>query len=179
MGMILSEPNGHPQDLKRALSLLREAVGDGFVAAMHSAGLLLVNHPDLCNSHQEALNYLSEAADAGTWQSSLVMGALARDGKWVPQDDQQAYLHFRAGAIQGGDTASALVANDLQVLSNRISAEDRAKLDEQAENWAHHHDQHISKLYKGSNGGFGTGSVALEAPAPGSHAGTLRPLTAF
>jgi TPR repeat protein len=178
MGMILSG-SGPRQNLKRALSLLRESAAAGFVPAMHSAGLLLVNHPAMCSSHEEALTYLSDAASAGTWQSSLILGALSRDGKWVPQDDKQAYLHFRAGAMQGGDTAQTLVENDLKALSLRISQEDRASLDKEAEAWAHDHDRLISRVYKPSKGGSTADSVALENPGPGSHAGTLRPFTAF
>jgi hypothetical protein len=178
MGMILSQPNGN-ENLKRALSLLREAAGAGFVPAMHAAALLLVNHPEMCKSHQEALTYLNDAAAAGTWQSSLVLGALSRDGKWVPQDDRQAYLYFRAGAIQGRDAAQALVANDLQNLSTKITPEDRASLDKQAEAWAQSHDQLIARVIKQTKGGSTGGSVALVSPAPGVHAGTLRPFTAF
>jgi TPR repeat protein len=177
MGMILSAPTGHRQNIKRALSLLRQSAAAGFVAAMHSAGLLLVNHPEICTSHQEALTLLNDAAAAGTWQSSLVLGALARDGKWVPQDDRQAYYHFRAGAIQGGDAAKALVAHDLQVLSTKIGAEEQALLDEQARDWAQDHSQHVSMLYKGQKTGPAT--VALASPASGTHAGVLLPFSAF
>ena len=179
MGMILSEPSGHSQDPKRAMSLFRQSAAAGFVPAMHSLGRLLVNHPELCDSHEEALKLLHDAAAAGTWQSSMVLGALARDGKWVPRDDRQAYLHFRAGALQGGDPAKALVANDLQRLSATISAEDRAKLDDQAQAWAHEHGRLISMLYKSQKNGSSGGSVALVTPSGGAHAGTLLPLTAF
>lgn len=179
MGMILSEQPGHPKDTKRALSLFRQSAAAGFVPAMHAAGRLLVNNPELCNSHEEALKLLNDAAEAGTWQSSMILGALARDGKWVPQDDRQAYAHFMAGGIQGGDAAKALVANDLERLSARISAEDREKLDEQAQSWAHEHGQLLSMLYRNQKASFGGGSVALATPATGAHAGTLLPLTAF
>lgn len=178
MGMILSQPSEH-ENLNRALSLLREAAGAGFVPAMHSVALLLVNHPEMCKSHQEALTYLNDAAAAGTWQSSLVLGALSRDGKWVPQDNKQAYLYFRSGAIQGGETAQALATNDLQALSAKITPEDRASLDKQAAAWAQTHDQIIARVIKPTKGSSTAGSVALGSPEPGAHAGTLRPFTAF
>jgi TPR repeat protein len=177
MGMILSESTGHSRNVKLAVSLFRQSAAAGFVPAMHSLGRLLVNHPELCDSHDEALRLLNDAASAGTWQSSMVLGALARDGKWVPRDERQAYLHFRAGAIQGGEPAKALAANDLQRLSTTISAEDRAKLDDQAQAWAHEHGKLISMMYRGQKSG--SSAVALVAPSGGAHAGTLLPLTAF
>jgi len=179
MGLLLSEPVNHAHDDKRALLLFRESAAAGFVPAMHALGRLLVNHPELCTSHQEALTLLNEAADAGTWQSSLVLGTLARDGKWVAQDPRQAYFRFRAGAIQGGDTAKALVANDVQALSTKLSAEERAQLDEQAATWAHEHGHLISMLYRGQKAGSAAGVLALAAPTPGAHAGTLIPMTLF
>jgi hypothetical protein len=179
MGMLLSEPINHAHDYKRALSLFRQSAAAGYIPAMHSLGRLLVNHPELCTSHQEALTLLNDAAEAGTWQSSFVLGALARDGKWVTQDPAQAYFHFRVGAIQGGDAAKALVANDLQLLSTKLSAEERAQLDEQAADWAHEHGQLFSMLYRGQKAGSAAGTLALATPTPGAHAGALVPLTLF
>jgi TPR repeat protein len=179
MGMLLSEPVNHAQDYKRAVSLFRQSAAAGYVPAMHSLGRLLVNHPELCTSHQEALTLLNDAADAGTWQSSVVLGALARDGKWITQDPRQAYFHFRAGAIQGGDRAKALVAKDLQILSAKLSAEELAQLNEQAADWAREHGQLISMLYRGQKAGPAAGTLALATPIPGAHAGTLVPLTIF
>ncbi|KAA6465149.1 sel1 repeat family protein [Acidobacteria bacterium AB60] len=176
VGMLLSERAGHAHDLKRALGLFRESATAGFVPAMHSLGRLQVNHPELCASHEEALKLLSDAAEAGTWQSSMVLGALARDGKWVAQDDRQAYLRFREGTLQGGDTARALAANDLKVLSAKLSAQERAELDRQAEAWAGEHAQLLSMLYKGKKAGADLGAIALATPPSGSHAGMLLPV---
>jgi TPR repeat protein len=179
LGMILSGPPGNPKDLKRALSLLRASASSGFVAAMHSAGLLLVNHPELCTSHEEALTLLNEAASAGTWKSSLVLGTLARDGKWVPQDPRQAYFHFRVGALQGGDTASALADHDLQVLAAKIGPDERAELDEKATAWSNEHNQCLAMLYKDHRGKTTLAEIALTTPQSGSHAGNLIPTSLF
>ncbi len=180
MGMILSDPNRHPQDLKRALSLLRASASAGFVPAKHAAGLLLVNHPDICTSHDEALTLLNKAANAGMWKSSVVLGALARDGKWVPRDSRQAYLHFRAGELQGGEAASAVVKNDLQALSVKLSAKERMRLDEEASGWAQEHSHLLAMVYKGHNKKLlGPTVAALADPESGSHAGLLVPLAAF
>lgn len=179
MGLILSDPRRNPRELKRALSLLRVSASAGFVAAMHSAGLLLVNHPEICTSHDEALALLNEAASAGTWKSSVVLGALSRDGKWVPQDSREAYFHFRVGALQGGEAASAIVKNDLQVLSAKISPQERAELDQKAIAWAEEHDQPFQMIYRNHKGKASLSAIALATPLSGSHAGSLTPTSLF
>jgi TPR repeat protein len=179
MGVILSDPRRDSRDLKRALSLFRASASAGFVAAMHSAGLLLVNHPEMCSSHGEALALLNEAASAGMWKSSFALGALARDGKWVPQDPRQAYFHFRAGSLQGGDAASPIARNDLQVLSAIISPQERAELDEKAMAWAEEHNQPFQMIYKNHKGKTSLAAIALATPQSGSHAGNLIPASLF
>jgi hypothetical protein len=179
MGKILSEPNEHPRNIERALSLLRESASLGFVPAMHSAGLLLVNHPALCTSLEESLSLLNEAASAGEWRSSFVLGALARDGKWVPHDPRSAYFHFRVGAVQGGETASALVQNDLRILTEQISSEERVKIDEDAIAWAQKHIRNLRILYKDRKDGANIAAFALADPQSGSHAGSLIPIAPF
>ena len=179
MGKILSEPSEHPRDIERALSLFRESASLGFVPAMHSAGLLLVNHPSLCTSHEEALSLLNKAASAGEWRSSVVLGALARDGKWVPQDPRAAYFQFRVAAGQGGETASAYVKNDLRILAGQISSEERVKIDEDANVWAQNHNRNLRILFKDRKDGASIPAFALADPPSGSHAGSIVPTAPF
>ena len=179
MGKILSRPNAHPRDLSRALSLFRQSASAGFVPAMHSAGLLLVNHPEIETSHDEALSYLNEAAKAGEWRSSLVLGALARDGKWVPQDPRAAYFHFRVAVLQGGETASALMSNDFKVLAEKLSLGEETELDNEASTWAQAHDRRLVILYQDRKNGPAFGAFALAMPESGSHAGSLVPVDPF
>ena len=179
LGRILSEPIERPRDLERAILLFRESAAAGFVFSMHSAGLLLVNHPELCTSHEEALSLLNQAASAGVWKSSVVLGALARDGKWVPQDSRNAYFHFRVGALQGGETAKALVKNDLQVLSAKLSPEELAKIDEEANAWAEKHNRPLAVIYKDRRDGVSVAAFALAVPQSGDHAGVLIPVSPF
>lgn len=176
MGVLLSDPASPSRDIKRAISLLRASASAGFVPAMYSAGLLLVNHPDICTSHDEALALLNEAATAGRWKSSVVLGALARDGKWVPQDSRQAYFYFRVGELLGGDAAETLVKNDLQVLTAKISQEDRKQLDEKANAWAREHSKPLEILYKDQKRRANSPVIALVDPDSGSHAGPLTPI---
>jgi uncharacterized protein len=177
MGIILSGPGGHSRDLKRALLLLRSSASAGFVPAKYSAGLLLVNNPALCTSPEEAVALLKEAAAAGTWKSSIVLGTLARDGKWLPQDSRQAYLHFRVGELQGGEAAKAIVKNDLEVLSAKISSADRLELDEQAKVWARDHSEQMEMIYKDGKKREAPTIVTLEAHGPAAQAGFLTSTT--
>jgi TPR repeat protein len=179
MGKLLSRPNANPEDLSRALSLFLEAASEGFVPAMHSAGLIIVNHPDLGASHDEALSMLNEAAKGGEWRSSLVLGVLARDGKWEAQDMRAAYFHFRVAALQGGGPANDLLRNDFAVLSQKISSEERAKLDTEASRWAQVHNRPLVILYQDRKGGSKFGAFALAMPPSGSHAGLLIPVASF
>jgi TPR repeat protein len=176
LGIILSEPSGHPRDMERALGLLRESAATGFVPAMHSAGLLLVNHPDLCASHDEALSLLNASASAGMWKSSVALAALARDGKWVPQDPRMAYFHFRVGALQGGKAAEAYVKNDVRILSAKMSFEELAKIDDEANAWAREHNRPLEILFKGGRDAQSMIAFALAVPQSGDHAGPLIPV---
>ena len=177
MGVILSGRARQSGDIRRALSLLRASASEGFVPAMYSAGLLLVNHPEICTSPDEALALLNEAADAGSWKASVVLGALTRDGKWVPQDPRQAYYHFRVGALLGGEAGATLVQNDLRILTAKISPEDRQQLDDKAAAWAREHSQQLELLYRDHKRGASYSVVALANPESGSHAGTLIPFS--
>ena len=50
LGSFYSIHPDHPHDLPKAADLLRAAADAGYVPAMHSLGLLLVNHPELKQS---------------------------------------------------------------------------------------------------------------------------------
>jgi uncharacterized protein len=175
MGIILSKPIGHQQDNKRALSLLRESASAGFVPAMHAAGLLLVTNPNICNCAKDALALLEESANAGTWKSSFVLGTLARDGKLVPQDSRRAYLQFRIAVLEGGKTADDLLKNDFDNLSGTISPEDRAAIDEEAQEWAKKHSPPLEFLYKNGKADALPPAYALAVPEGGVHAGAIVP----
>ena len=56
----------------------------------------------------------------GYWKSSAVLAVLLRDGKGVARDDKAAYYHFRVAALQGGEKAAELLANDLRTLSSEL-----------------------------------------------------------
>jgi TPR repeat protein len=102
LGSLYSVETDHPHDIPKAAELLRQAVDAGYVPAMHSLGLLLVNHPELSQNPQQSHALLEAAANAGSWKSSVALAVLARDGRGVPVDPKAAYFHFRIATLQGG-----------------------------------------------------------------------------
>jgi hypothetical protein len=173
--MILSKPTDHPRDIQRSVALLREAASSGYVPAMHELGLLLVNHPEVNQSKDEALSLLNQAADAGTWRSSVVLGILARDGKLVPKDDQMAYLHFQIAVLQGDSTTENFLRTDLKTVGNRIGANERSRIEKEAKAWTEKHKLALAVIYKNGEHMSQFPAFALAATAPHVHAAPLIP----
>jgi uncharacterized protein len=123
LALKLMHAEGNQQDLQTATKLLRVSAAAGYVPAKHALGLLLVRNPNLANSPVEAAEQLNEAADAGNWRSSVLLGVLARDGNADPRDDEAAYYHFRVAILQGGEDANKLLANDLRLLSANLGTD--------------------------------------------------------
>ncbi len=172
---LLSTGAAPKQDLHKASNLMRESVAAGFVPARHALGLLIVNHPELAASPNEALQLLEEAASEGVWKSSAVLGTLARDGRGVPADAQQAYLHFRIAQNQGGEEARLVVAADLSILSGKLSKEQMAALDQQAADWVAQHPKQLEFVYKTGTSQDTNATFALTTPTFDIHAGRLMP----
>jgi TPR repeat protein len=179
MGFILSQTEDHKKDFKRAVELFRESAAAGFVPAMHSLGLLLVNHPELEGTKEEALNRLEQAADAGFWRSSIVLGVLARDGRLISPDAHAAYLNFQKAADAGGDQAKSMLRKDFEILSKKLSSEERAKLDTKASQWAAKHHDGLELIYKGGEDAGQFPAFALAAAPDDVHAGPLIPKSPF
>ena len=131
-----NEP-GRVPDLANEAKLLRLSAADGYVPAMHGAGLLLVNHPDLAQHPQEATNLLLSAAYAGDWQSSAALGMLARDGRRMPKDQRVAYRWFCIAVLQGGSPAETYLRPGLRRLAT--SFPDAASVEQEAAAWRQIH----------------------------------------
>jgi hypothetical protein len=142
---------------------------------MHSLALLMINHPEFMTSQAEALSLLNEAADDGTWKSSIVLGILSRDGKLVPKDEKDAYFHFRVAALQGGNEATTLVANDLKKLESKLGANQKAEVDTDASNWVKQHVVPLELVYKNSEHPLRFPAFALSSTSPDIHAVGLVP----
>ncbi len=175
MAFFLSEPTAAPRDMRRALSLFSASASKGYVPAMYGEGLLMLNHPELGGSLDEAVRLINAAAEAGIWKSSLVLGVLARDGRGQPKDDRLAYYHFRVAVAEGGDPARAVLSQDLAALSQRLTAEQRQSADTEAQNWADKHRTPLQLISTGKESWARGSASALSSPVDGAHAGTLIP----
>jgi hypothetical protein len=149
LGSMYSVNPDHPHDLSKAAGLLRLAADGGYVPAMHSLGLMLVNHPELKPATpQESRILLETAANAGSWKSSIVLGILARDGRGVPVDYKAAYYHFRVALLQGGAEAEKLIKKDIEINATRISEEEGQTAVAAANSWFEHHSVPLIYVYK-------------------------------
>jgi TPR repeat protein len=163
-------------DMSKAANLLRDSVGGGYTAAMHSLGMLLVNHPELAKSPDEGRRLLEEAAEAGNWQSAAALAVLARDGLNVPADNAAAYRYFREAALAGGESALNVVHNDLEKLTANLGTQATKKLDAEAEAWRQKHPRAVEYVVQG-NRKKGFPAFSLTTPGPGVHAGA--PISTF
>jgi TPR repeat protein len=136
---------GRVPDLANDVRLLRLSAASGYVPAMHRLGLLLVNHSDLPQTPREATDLLLSAAEAGSWQSSALLGILARDGRLVPQDQEGAYRWFRIAVSQGRSPAENLLRGELQCLAASIP--NSASADQEAAAWLQAHPNHDLFVY--------------------------------
>jgi uncharacterized protein len=127
-----NEP-GRVPDLMNEAKLLRLSAAAGYVPAMHGAGLLLVNHPELAQPAEEATNLLLSAAYAGYWQSSAALGILARDGRRMPQDQRVAYRWYCIAVLQGGGPAETYLRPGLHRMASSLS--DAASVEQEAAAW--------------------------------------------
>jgi uncharacterized protein len=170
LGTLLFEAKNHTHDLNAAASLFRESAAAGYVPAMHSLGLLLVRNPTLARSPGESINLLNNAANAGNWRSSMLLGVLARDGNGVPQDNKAAYYHFRVACLQGGDEARKLLATDLQLLSVKLGSYQAQAIDSEADHWFAQHHFALAFVDKEGEMADGFPALAMAAPGNGEHA---------
>jgi uncharacterized protein len=173
LAILFSVDADHPHDLRKAEAFLRPSAADGYIPAIHSLGLLLVNHPDLATSPQEGPSLLETAANAGYWKSSVVLGALARDGKGIPMDNKAAYFHFRTAILQGGEPAMSLVKYDITVLTKKLGTQLIGALEADANTWYRQHRTPLLFVYKDGDRRQRFPASALAVSTAGLHAGQL------
>jgi uncharacterized protein len=177
LGSLYSVAEDHVHDYHKAAELLRTSAEGGYALAMHSLGFLLVNYPKLAKSPHEAQPWLEEAANAGNWRSSIVLGILSRDGKGVAADNKTGYFHFLVASLQRGPQAQAIVAKDLKNIGGKLSTDDQAELTSTADTWAAQHRRPLLYIDRREKDRSPFPSVAIAAASPGSFAGQLLPLT--
>jgi len=141
LGLLYSSDPSHPHDFHRAASLLRRSVNYGYVPAMHSLALLLINHPQEEQTNGEVRSLLETAVAAGEWKSSVVLGILARDGKNLPSDNRAADYYFHVAALMGGKHAQDLVMYDLSKLDPTFDSVQRDAILTEARSWCLQHSK--------------------------------------
>lgn len=123
IGQFYSVGAGHERDYGKAAKFLREAARAGYVPAMYTLGVLLLDHPELGEKGAgEDVAWLERAAEAGTWQSSAALGLMARDGRGIPQNMAQAFRWFSIALRQGGTVAGENMRADLEKCRAALAA---------------------------------------------------------
>jgi TPR repeat protein len=162
-GLATLEATGQVRNLAHETTLLRLSAADGYVPAMHSLGLLLVNHPELPRDAGEEVRMLISAAEAGFWKSSAVLGMLSRDGRYLAQNLEVSYRWFRIAVLQGGAPAEAYLGSTLRFQGQRLGASEQALLDKDGGAWMLAHP--IDDLFTFSDGITGGAIADREAYA--------------
>jgi uncharacterized protein len=139
LGTFLSVQPNHVRDYSRAADLLRASASQGYVPAMHSLGLLLIRHPEVKQSPDEAHAMIETAATSGSWRSSVLLGIFARDGTGAPVDKRSALLHFEIAELQGGEEAEKLLSKDIEILTAFFPPEDCSTIHQSARDWYAEH----------------------------------------
>lgn len=169
--LLLKEPD-HARHA-RAVRLLRDSAKAGRVAAKHQLALEVINEPDFARSPNEGVALLEEAASAGFWKSSVILGVLYRDGHGVTQDKKAAYYHFRIAVLQGGDETAGLLKNNIDTLASELDPSQTEALDREAAAWALKHSRHFEYVNLQGEDQKTFPAFALEYPENGQHAGLL------
>ncbi len=165
IGQLYSVDASHEHDFGKAAKFLRESAKAGYVPAMYMLGVLLTNHPE-AGKGDEGVSWLVRAAEAGTWQSSATLGAMARDGRGVRQDMGEAFRWFTIAAKQAGPAGevkmSATLAQCRAALPARVQEEQEAA----AENWLAQHPNADLFVFDDVRSQFPVGEVyAMRASA--------------
>jgi TPR repeat protein len=160
MGTLYSIAGGHEHDFGKAAKLLREAARAGYVPAMYSLAMLLVDHPEIePRGSGEAVAMLERSAEAGTWESSVELGVLARDGSGVKQDVGEAFRWFTIAAKQGGAQAEAKTQADLEKCRATLAADEQDSELRAAESWLAQHPHADLFVFKDLHSEFPVGEV--------------------
>lgn len=172
---LLSMGNAPDADLIKAAKLFREAAKDGLVPAQFALGLLLVNHPELPAQEGEAIYNLQNSSDAGIWKSSVILGVLYRDGRGVDRNPSRAYYYFQLAQLQGGEIARTKTANDVAILSRKLTDETAQHLALEAGEWFRRHPLPLNYVSNSNASLNDFPTYAISAANDIVHAGSLLP----
>jgi TPR repeat protein len=98
-----------------------------------------MRHPELARNKNEAVSRLQAASDAGSWQSSLVLGVMAHTGTGMPADNKAAYFHLEVALLQGGIAARDQVGRHTAGLVEGLGEEQARTVEADAGAWFQQH----------------------------------------
>jgi TPR repeat protein len=160
MGTLYSIAGGQEHDFGKAAKLLREAARAGYVPAMYSLAMLLVDHPEIeRKGWGEAVAMLERSAEAGTWESSVELGVLARDGLGMKQDLGEAFRWFTIAAKQGGAQAEEKTRPNLEKCRAMLAADEQDNELRAAESWLAEHPHADLFVFNDLHSEFPVGEV--------------------
>lgn len=168
MGQFYSVGAGHEHDFAKAAKFLRESARGGYVPAMYTLGILLADHPEVKQQKPaEDVEWLEEAAAAGTWQSSAALGMMARDGRGIPQNMAEAFRWFSIAARQGGTAAQKNMSTALQKCREALTADQQDEELRAVDDWVSQHPHMDLFVFNDMRSAFPIGEVyAARAAEP-------------
>jgi uncharacterized protein len=160
MGQLFSVGAGHEHDFAKAAKFLRESAREGYVPAMYMLGVLLMDHQDLRQKGDaEDRAWLERAAEAGTWQSSAILGGMARDGHGTPQNMGEAFRWFSIAVLQGGQVAEENMRANLEKCRAALTADQQRQEMRAANDWVAQHPHTDLFVFDGMHSAFPVSEV--------------------
>ena len=160
MGQFYSVDAGHEHDLGKAAKFLRESARGGYVPAMYTLGVLLLDHPEVSQKGSgEDVAWLERAAEAGTWQSSAALGLMARDGRGTPQNTAEAFRWFSIALRQGGTAAGETMRANLEKCRAALSVDQQDEQMRVVNGWIAQHPHADLFVFNDMRSAFPVGEV--------------------
>lgn len=100
---------GVPADPARARGILSQDAADGSARAQGALGILLLDADPDARDVDEAVRWLTLAADAGDRDAAFRLGALLVDDADAPHDPTRGRVRLEAAALAGHPRAAALL----------------------------------------------------------------------
>ena len=140
MGVLYSATPQHEHDFHKAIEFMRRSAQAGYVPAMHSLGVLLLDHPEVPQGQpDEALTMLRRAAEAGCWRASAALALLFRDGRSVPQDAGESLRWLTIAVRQGGAEAESFLGSELTRSRRLLTVDKQDRVAQSAQIWLADH----------------------------------------
>lgn len=153
LGALNSIEPEHAHDLPKAVKFLRLSAQGGYTRAMYILGYVLLNHSEISpKKPTEAVDMLTQAAEAGQWEASELLGVLARDGRGSNPDLATAFRWFLIEAKQGGSVAEQSAHQDLANCRQALSADQQEQELQAADQWLTQHSARVVLFYRDSSG---------------------------